>query len=532
MTVPEPSGRKAKEMTIRIFSKRTMFCAASAIAAGALLAVPAVPAVAQGKQIRVTIGVTETVASHNPHGDSISMGYAIWCQVMGCLGTYDFEKGEYVGMLAERWEVDRNDPNVWTFHLKKGVKRHNDGRELTAEDFVHSFKRISTDPQSRQKQNIRPVKEMVAVDKYTLRVVTKQPTAPLLEYLFDRFMVTGKDLYEKHGARDADRKYPWGWGPYKMKELVVGQRIVLEKNKDHPDVKPENPDLLIYSVMREPEQRVTALLNGEIQIAQFIPPHLAPRIESASNAKLAPTNSVEIMFLAMSPKYKPWDNKLLRQAVCHAIDKDAITKAVLQGKARRLDGPIGEGQYGYDPAYAKKYLAIPYDPAKAKALVKQSGYKGEPVALETPVGRYINDKQITEAIIPMLREVGINVRLATPEWSTLWSNVQKGRTAFYYMGRGSVVDPSVALAQYFETGGSPRIGISDPAIDAALGKERVTFDPELRKEALNVAFKAIVDSGAACFMWRHNLLYGLARNVEHKPTPSMRIFGTAITVKN
>lgn len=519
-------------MTRRFFPTQIGFHAASACAAVALAALTSAPAAAQGKPSQVGIGVTETIASHNPHGDSIAMGYAIWCQVLGCLGTYDFEKGEYVGMLAERWEVDEKDPNIWTFHLRKGAKRHNDGRELTAEDFVHSFKRISTDPQSRQKQNIRPVKDMVAVDKYTLRVVTKQPTAPLLEYLFDRFMVTGKDLYEKHGARDADRKYPWGWGPYKLKELIVGQRIVLEKDKNHPAVKPENPDILMYRVMREPEQRVTALLNNEIQIAQFIPPHLAPRIEAASNAKLAPTDSVEIMFLAMSPKYKPWDNKLLRQAVCHAIDKEAIIKAVLQGKARRLDGPIGPGQYGYDPEYAKKHLAVPYDPAKAKELLKKSGYNGEPVELQTPVGRYINDKQVTESMIPMLKEIGLNVQLRTPEWSTLWSNVQKGRTPFYYMGRGSVVDPSVALAQYFETGGSPRIGISDPEIDAALGKERVTFDPEERKKALNAAFKEIVEESAACFMWRHNLLYGLAQNVEHTPTPSQRIFGTDVVVKN
>ena len=69
-------------------------------------------------------------------------------------------------------------------------------------------------------------------------------------------------------------------GPYKLKELVIGQRIVLEKDESHPDVKPENPDTLIFSVMREPEQRVTALLNNEIQIAQFIPPHLAQRVAS------------------------------------------------------------------------------------------------------------------------------------------------------------------------------------------------------------------------------------------------------------
>jgi peptide/nickel transport system substrate-binding protein len=470
---------------------------------------------------QVAVGVTETIASFNPFADSISLGYGIWCQVYGCLGIYDFNKGEYVGMLAERWEVDKNDNNIWTFHLKRGMKRHNDGKELTADDVVHTVNRISTDPQSKQKQNISPIKEVIAVDQYTVKVVTKEPTASLLEYLFDRVFITAKDLYDKHGIRDVDRRYPWGWGPYKLKELVIGQRIVLEKDSSHPDARPQNPDTLIFTVMREPEQRV----------AQFIPPHLAERVNQSANAALIPGGSVEIMFLAMSPKYKPWDNLKLRQAVCYAIDRDLIIKSVLKGQAERLDGPIGAGQYGFDADYAKKNLFIAYDPAKAKQLVKESGYNGEPVFLDTPVGRYINDKEVTEAMIPMLNAAGINAKLRTPEWATLWADVQRGKTPYYYMGRGSVVDPSVALSQYFETNGSPRIGISDPMIDKTLAAERVTFDPGDRKKALNAAFKAIVDAAPACFMWRHHLLYGENKSIEHKPTPSGRIFGTEIAVK-
>jgi peptide/nickel transport system substrate-binding protein len=480
---------------------------------------------------QVVVGVTETIASFNPYADSVSLAYGIWCQVLGCLGIYDFEKGEYVGMLADRWEVDKDDKNVWIFHLKRGLKRQNDGKEFTADDVVHSINRIKTDPQSKQQQNTRPIKEATAIDQYTVKIVTNEPTASLLEFLFDRVIITAKDLYDKHGARDADRRYSWGWGPYKLKELVIGQRIVLEKDSGHPDAKPEHPDTLIFAIMREAEQRVTALLNNEIQIAQFIPPHLAQRVSSAPNAALHPGGSVELLFLAMSPKYKPWDNVKLRQAVCYAIDRESIIKNVLKGQADRLDGPIGAGQYGFDPEYAKQNLLIPYDPEKAKQLVKESGYNNEVVYLDTPVGRYINDKEVTEAMIPMLNAVGINARLRTPEWATLWADVQRGRTPFYYMGRGSVVDPSVALEQYFGTGGSPRIGISDPKIDSTLATERVAFDPAERKKALNLAFKAIVDAAPACFMWRHHVLYGETKNIEHKPTPSGRVFGTEIVVK-
>jgi peptide/nickel transport system substrate-binding protein len=497
---------------------------AAAFLAGAALASPA------AAKSTVVVGVTETISSHNPHGDSISMGYGIWCQVYGCLGVYDFRKGDYVGMLAESWEVDKEDPNIWTFHLRKGLKRHGDGKELSAEDVVHSIERSAKDPQTRQTQNVKHIKSASAVDRHTVKIVTKQPTAPLLEFIFDRVMITSKDLFDKHGAKTADRQHPLGWGPYKLKEIQIGQRIVLEKDPSNRWAKPENPDVLIFNVMREPEQRVTALLNGEIQVAQFIPPHLAGRIEGASKANLASTSSVELMFLAMSPKQKPFDNRLARKAVCHAIDRDAIIKAILKGQADRLDAPIGEGQYGYNAEDAAK-MKVEYDPQKARKLLEEAGLVGAEIALETPVGRYVNDKQATEAMIPMLNAVGFKASLKTPEWPTLWANVQKGKVPFYYMGRGSVVDPSPAFAQYFETGGSPRIGFSSPEVDALLQKERATFDPEERKKVINQAFAKIVEEQPACFLWKHTLLYGVAKSLDYTPTPTGRVWGIDMAVK-
>jgi len=87
------------------------------------------------------------------------------------------------------------------------------------------------------------------------------------------------------------------------------------------------------------------------------------------------------------------------------------------------------------------------------------------------------------------------------------------------------------LSQYFETGGSPRIGLSDPNIDKALAAERVAFDPDQRKKQLNVAFKAIEDAAPACFMWGHHMLHGISNTIEYKPDPTGRIFGTHIVVK-
>ena len=84
---------------------------AAAVTAAAALGASTRTATAGGQ---VTVGVTETIASYNPYADSVSLAYGIWCQVLGCLGIYDFAKADYVGMLAESWEVDKADPNIWT----------------------------------------------------------------------------------------------------------------------------------------------------------------------------------------------------------------------------------------------------------------------------------------------------------------------------------------------------------------------------------------------------------------------------------
>jgi len=483
---------------------------------------------ARAAETRISIGVTETMETFNPYGDSVSLMYSVWCMVLGCLGTYDFDKGQHVGLLVESWEV--KDPKTWLFHLRKSNRFH-DGSPVTAEDVVHSLKRTRSDPFTKQFQNVSAVAGEAVVDKYTVRITTKEPTAPLLDYLFDRVIVTSKAIYDKYGPEVADRQYPVGAGPYRFRELIPGQRLVIGKDKSHPMWKqyPQAPDEIVFRLMREPEQRVTALLNNEIQIAQFVPPHLRERVERSPNHKIVKFHSAEIMFLAMMPKVKPWDNKLVRQAVGYAIDRDTIIKTLLRGEASRLDGPIGEGQYGYDPNLQPKYT---YNPEKARELLKQAGYpNGVDVELSTPVGRYTLDKQVTEAMVPMLSAVGIRTKLLTPEWATLWANVQVGKVPFYYMGRGGVVDPSAALSQYFETGASPRIGYSNPKLDEMLAAERQAFDPAKRKKLLSQAMSLITDEAPAQFMWRHQLLFGMAKNIDYRPLPSERIFGWNMKVR-
>ncbi len=484
------------------------------------------PAASSGGPTRVTVGVTETIESQNPYADSVALGYAVWCEILGCLVSLVPGTSDYAPGLAESWEVEN--PTTWVFHLRPNA-RWSDGSPFTSADVVHSINRIRNDRDSKQKQNIAPVSDVQAVDEHTVKIMTKEPTANLLSYFADLLIITSKAQYDQYGPDGINNVAPVGTGPYTFKELVPNQRFVIAKTPNWWGGAVNGPDEVVYQIMREAEVRVTALLNGEIQIAQFIPPHMIDRLNSSPNVKVVTTDSVELMFLAMQPKVKPFDNKLVRQAVAYAIDRDAIIQGVLMGQAKRLDGPIGPATYGYNPDLQPKYT---YDPQKAKQLLAQAGYpNGVDVELVTPVGRYIQDKQVSEAMAQMLTQVGIRTKLLTPEWPTMWADVQAGRTAFYYMGRGSVLDPEPALSQYFETGISPRIGYSNPQLDALFAKSRATFNEAERKKVLSDLMSLITEEAPAHFLWTHNMVWGMAKNIDYTPRPDTRIFANEMRVK-
>ena len=130
-------------------NSKSVFTRSKLLAGAAMAACVLVGGTASG-ETRLSIGITSNLSTVNPYGDSASHVYGLWGEVYGNLCRYSFKKGEYVPHLAAKWET--TDKNTWVFHLKKGMKFH-DGTALTAKDVVHSFSRMSNDPESSQKQN-------------------------------------------------------------------------------------------------------------------------------------------------------------------------------------------------------------------------------------------------------------------------------------------------------------------------------------------------------------------------------------------
>ena len=477
----------------------------------------ALAAAKKEQKVIVTVALPGVqVEAMNPYGHSTTQIYPTWKHVIEPLVEWDWSKKQIVPILAESWSNPDN--NTWVFKLKKGVKFH-DGSEFTAADVVHSFTRIRKDPDSKQASSIAHVDVIEAVDPYTVRLRTKRPDSALLFRLSQRF-ITNKAAYDRLGAAGAD-KLALGTGPYKFKQWVQGQWFVLEKNPGyaHSDHKP-TVDEIVFRNIPEAEVAITALSNREADIISNVPPESGRRV--TGSARIESARTINIMFLGMHTSVREFKNKLVRQAVNYAIDREALTQSVLKGYAYPMHAPVGPDQYGYSPEIGPKYT---HDPAKAKQLLAQAGYpNGFEVEFLIPVGQYNKVKDVAEAIGGMLNAVGIRAKLRTQDQDSGFAAIRDGKVGMYIFGRGSVIDPSEYLHQYFRTGVTKRLEFSNPKVDAALDAEQASFDPAQRVKLLQTAMSVLLDEAPVAWLYQYQGLQGVSNKFDFKSNPGEDVY--------
>jgi peptide/nickel transport system substrate-binding protein len=478
----------------------------------------ALAAAKQEQKVIATVALPGVqVETMHPYAHTTTQVYPTWKHVIEPLVEWSWSKKQIVPILAESWSNPDN--NTWLFKLKKGIKFH-DGSEFTAADVVHSYTRIQKDPDSKQASSIAHVDVIETVDRYTVRLRTKRPDAALVFRLAQRF-ITNKAAYDRLGGAKADR-LALGTGPYKFKDWVRGQWFVLEKNSGyaHSDHKP-TVDQIVFRNIPESEVAITTLLNREVDIISNVPPESAPRV--SGSARIESARTINIMFLGMHTSVPEFKNKLVRQAVNYAIDREALTKHVLKGYAYPMEAPVGPDQYGYSPEISPKYT---HNPAKAKQLLSQAGYaNGFDVDFLVPVGQYNKVKDVAEAIGGMLNAVGIRAKLRTQDQDSGFAAIQNGKVGMYIFGRGSVVDPSEYLHQYFRTGVTKRLEFSSPTVDAALIAEQASFDPAQRVKLLQKAMSALMDEAPVAWLYQYQGLQGVSNRFDFKANPSEDVYG-------
>jgi len=502
--------RKSRGITRRDFLKRSAVLGVGA-AVGPYIARDACAA----SRDRITIYHSSVADSLHPYNHSSSPIYGNWQHVMEALVEYDYKRKDYVGILADSWEFQGK---RWVFHLKKGIKFHN-GAPLTSKDVAFSIDRMRDEKGgSLQGPNFKDVTEVQTPDDQTVIFVTKQPLAIFLDRLENRFILS-KVAADKYG--DQLYQNPIGTGAYKYVSYQRGGNFVFTRNDDYWGGK-ANIKEVVFRKVTEDAARLAALEAGQADVINNVPEHEVARLQRHPRLKVEKIEGLRMFFLAFNVAHKPFDNKLVRQAVNYSVDARSIIRNIFDGIGYAIDGPVGANVLGADP----KLKRYPYDPKRARDLLAQAGYpNGCDVQLYYSAGRYPKDKEVCQVVAAQMVKGGFRVELISHEWALFWdkAGVNGGKLPFYYIGRGSLTDADTLYDQYFRTGTTKRANYSNPELDKLIDEQQRTPDMKKRVAILQQAGKILMEE--VPFVPLYNLadIYGVAKNVNWKVRPDEKV---------
>jgi peptide/nickel transport system substrate-binding protein len=414
---------------------------------------------------------------------------------------------EIVPQLAVAWRPVG--PVTWEFELRQGVRFH-DGAPLTAEDVVFSLERSRTEP-SQYASFFADISDVRAVDQDTVRIATRSPDALLPDRLRKLFIMS-KAWAEDHGVtRAADfnageeayaTRQANGTGPFILEEFEPGGRVVTRRNPNWWGYEryPVNIDRIEFTPIADPEQRLDALLKGEIDLLTAPPLDALDRIKATPGLKLGQTTQLRSVWLSVDQAStelrssdiegrNPFKDKRVRRAIYQAIDIEAIRDDVMQGLSRPAGIIIPPGVNGYAPELDQR---LAYDPTAAKTLLAEAGYpKGFEVTLDCTNNYYVNDEAICRAVAAQLSEIGIAVSVNAQPEAQHYQKVGALGSDFWLESytAGTLVSLEVFLISIRSGGADNWSGYANPQVDELI--------EELRAASLTYARDAMIEE-----VWR------------------------------
>ena len=361
-------------------------------------------------------------ATADPHALDATSSWAQFVDFYEQLLQYDSNL-DLVPQLAVAWRLV--EPMAWEFELRPNVRFH-DGTPFTAADVVFSFARAKTELPWGLAGFIESIADVRAIDEHTVRIETKFPDPQL----WDKARVVS--IMSERWATVHDARIPVeegsyasrhanGTGPFILEEFEPNGPVVMVRNPDWWGFEryPLNVDRIEYTPIADPEERLAALLRGDLDLVIDPPFSALDRIRSTPGLKLAEGRELRTIWLAFDQGREelrssdvkgknPFKDKRVRQAIYQAIDIEAIRRDVMQGLAIPAGMLVSPGVNGYTPELDQR---LPYDPQAAKGLLSDAGYPdGFSVTLDCPNNSHIvNDAAICRAVAAQLRQVGIDV---------------------------------------------------------------------------------------------------------------------------
>lgn len=329
-----------------------------------------------------------------------------------------------------------------------------------------------------------------------------------------------------------------GAGPYKLEKWIKGDRIVLVRNDLYYGPKP-TVKRLIFKIVPEAATRESMLRAGQIDACYKPSPANVAALKADPNITVEMPLDTRTIFMGMNCQKGPTKNKLVRQAFNYAVDKRAIVKKILFDTAVPMDGPVSPVLFGYH-RMAKQY---DYNPKKAKELLKKANFDfSQTIHMRTPHGRYLFDKQVSEAIQAYLQALGVKVELRTYDWPTyiagLLKPLDKTELQLFLLGWGPLIlDADMALFGQFHSSVHPPKGLGssfykNPEYDRIVEATRLEQDPKKRLALFKKASEIVWDD--APWIWLHVEKFVFAYRSNLKGivvTSTEKFYPTYVTMK-
>ena len=459
-----------------------------------------VPAQAADLRIGLSADVTTIDPHHLPSQPNLAVGYHVFDAL-----THVDEKARIIPGLAVSWRT--LDPTTWEFKLRSGVKFH-DGSELTAEDVVFSLDRPPTIKGGGFGSYVAMIQSKTIVDKLTVRIVTRAPYGALAEEL-NSVMIVSKKHATGAASEDFDSgKATIGTGPYKFVRFARGDRVEYVRNNDYWGGRPAWEKLTLRIMPTDPV-RTAALLAGELDVIEHVPPADRERLARNPKLRLDQTTSWRTLFLhldqyrAVSPYVtdsagKPLDKNPLmdlrvRRAMSMAINREALAERVMEKLAVPASNIVAPLIFGHNAQIRNER----YDPDGARKLLAEAGYpNGFGITLSGPNNRYINDEQILQAVAQMFTRIGIQTKVEALPLAVFFPKARKDDTSVALLGWGSF-SGDLALRSLLATP-SPERGwgawnwgkFSNAKVDQLLTQAFATTDPKAREAVVRDAMAA------------------------------------------
>ncbi|MFH1362441.1 MAG: peptide-binding protein [bacterium] len=432
------------------------------------------------------------------------------------------EELEVIPDLAKSWEVS-TDGKLWTFQLRRDVSWH-DGQSFTAHDVVFTFNSI-LDPKVNSVRRSDFIIdgeaiEFKALDKYTVQAVLPKPFAPFLirsgMSVIPKHLLAGKDINTASFNRN-----PVGTGPFKFKEWVTGDHVTVVRNDNYYLGQPKL-STIIFKIIPDANAQLIALEAGQID-ETGIPAKDYKRMKAKEGINVFEFDALNYSYLGFNMAQPKFADKRVRQALAYATDKEQLVKIIFQGLASPAHAPSAPISWAYSDDVAK----YPYNPGKAKQLLKEAGAENLEFTILINQG---NKEREKAAVIlqQQYKKVGVKVKVRVMEWSAMLKIVNAPTDPKDFdailMGWSLGLDPdgySIWHSSQYPKGFN-FIEYNNPEADKLIEQGRLTMDKQERKKVYAKLFKIIADDQPYIFLWYPKAVAGVRERVGglSKPGPA------------